>query len=418
MSSGRYLYLSGTLDNPIIQSQVLSWLDVLNQNGISFDLFCFIPLQHLIRNRKKEFGLLRYYRGILGGSITIIPIVRSKDDWNLISLWIKLIAVWIYLLRHRGTKVIIQTRSRFNFDVIRWVKAISKGTRLIYDMRGAAAAEFVNSFGTDDPNSDVLKPHLHQYARVLESEMRMVRISDATLCVSHKLKEYIMEHLPFLPDGRLYVVPGAADQTVFFFDNSLRQATRASLGFDQHSVMIYCGSLKHYWHKSELIFKYAAMAMSEIKGLLFICLTKDSDVAHSLAEQQGLDSSRFVSKFINKASEVNAYYNAADYAVLFRDDIATNRVSSPTKLAEYLLAGLPVLVSRNIGDFSEFISDNGFGVVSDNAPDALLQFTRSLFFRDVDRSKISQNAGKRFAKQSVVGEALRAYAEITLQKDK
>ena len=42
--------------------------------------------------------------------------------------------------------------------------------------------------------------------------------------------------------------------------------------------------------------------------------------------------------------------NAADAAFMLRDSIDTNRVASPTKFAEYCLAGLPVIMTEAVKD--------------------------------------------------------------------
>jgi hypothetical protein len=48
---------------------------------------------------------------------------------------------------------------------------------------------------------------------------------------------------------------------------------------------------------------------------------------------------------------------------MIREDTITNRVASPTKFAEYLAAGLPVLISAHIGDFSTTVRANDLGLV-------------------------------------------------------
>jgi hypothetical protein len=54
---------------------------------------------------------------------------------------------------------------------------------------------------------------------------------------------------------------------------------------------------------------------------------------------------------------------------LVRDYSNTNRVASPVKFAEYLAAGLRVIISESLGDFSEFVSKNSCGVVLTEATD-------------------------------------------------
>ena len=48
--------------------------------------------------------------------------------------------------------------------------------------------------------------------------------------------------------------------------------------------------------------------------------------------------------------------------MLIRENTVTNQVASPTKFAEYLACGLPVIISDNLGDYSVFVETNGCGV--------------------------------------------------------
>jgi glycosyltransferase involved in cell wall biosynthesis len=47
-----------------------------------------------------------------------------------------------------------------------------------------------------------------------------------------------------------------------------------------------------------------------------------------------------------------------------------NRVASPVKFAEYLHAGLPVVLTRGIGDASGWVREHGLGVVLERPWDA------------------------------------------------
>jgi glycosyltransferase involved in cell wall biosynthesis len=65
-------------------------------------------------------------------------------------------------------------------------------------------------------------------------------------------------------------------------------------------------------------------------------------------------------------TEVPELLAAADLAVLLRDRSNVNRVASPVKFAEYLAAGVPVVLTEGIGDYSAVTRANKVGwVLSD-----------------------------------------------------
>ena len=64
-----------------------------------------------------------------------------------------------------------------------------------------------------------------------------------------------------------------------------------------------------------------------------------------------------------RLEEINNYLNATDYGILFRENLPINNQASPTKFAEYILAGLKVIISEGVGDFSEFVREHDCGQV-------------------------------------------------------
>jgi hypothetical protein len=71
------------------------------------------------------------------------------------------------------------------------------------------------------------------------------------------------------------------------------------------------------------------------------------------------------------AAEVAALMSSADYGLLLREQSFTNRVAAPTKFAEYLAAGLKIIISENLGDYSKLVLDLELGEIcklTDPAP--------------------------------------------------
>ena len=63
--------------------------------------------------------------------------------------------------------------------------------------------------------------------------------------------------------------------------------------------------------------------------------------------------------------QIPAYLSAADLAVSFIKPSYSKLASSPTKIPEYLIAGLPVVCNSGIGDCDEVIRDDKVGVLID-----------------------------------------------------
>ncbi len=63
--------------------------------------------------------------------------------------------------------------------------------------------------------------------------------------------------------------------------------------------------------------------------------------------------------------EVPRYLRAADLGILLRAPDPLNEVACPTKFAEFVASGLPVLISAGIGDCSGFVVEQNAGAVLD-----------------------------------------------------
>ncbi len=113
-----------------------------------------------------------------------------------------------------------------------------------------------------------------------------------------------------------------------------------------------------------------------------------------------MSEDKILIKSINDHAEINQFLNVADIGIILRDDVATNQVASPTKLAEYLLAGLPVLASDHIGDYSNFIRTNDLGMVVNNHIDDMIEVISRFEFHLPNRNRNSEIAKARFSKQA------------------
>jgi glycosyltransferase involved in cell wall biosynthesis len=84
-------------------------------------------------------------------------------------------------------------------------------------------------------------------------------------------------------------------------------------------------------------------------------------------------------------SELARTLLAADCGLLIRDDDIINRVSSPTKLAEYLAAGVPVLAMGAVGDYGPALERERIGVLVETDGEATEKI--SVFMRSITEDR-------------------------------
>jgi glycosyltransferase involved in cell wall biosynthesis len=82
---------------------------------------------------------------------------------------------------------------------------------------------------------------------------------------------------------------------------------------------------------------------------------------------------------------------AADVGLLIRGDDLVNRVAAPTKFAEYLACGLPVVVSRGVGDTESVVRTYGVGYVIEGLSDESISEVAQQIVNDRDRLNSEQS---------------------------
>jgi glycosyltransferase involved in cell wall biosynthesis len=117
--------------------------------------------------------------------------------------------------------------------------------------------------------------------------------------------------------------------------------------------------------------RFLAHAHREDPSTFSMILTqsKAEDVAGRLRELGLRDEDFFVGKVA--PADVPRYLRAADVAISFIRACYSKLSSSPTKIAEYLASGLPVICNTGVGDLDELIEGDRVGVlISDFTPEA------------------------------------------------
>ena len=411
MNKTRLIYLSNQLTQTVMDSQVLNWLELIGEKGVMSSLIIITPLSYLFKENSTRKRKLDAARSAVPGKVKQVFIPRANDRIGLsgfivaLCLLIILFPYWLY----QKKKVIIQTRITSYSRILNFVKHIYSNVHIIFDYRGAGAEEFLNNLGFDKI-SEVDNVEISiEYQRRLKSEIQMVGISDSVFCVSNKLKQYALSNLNEAgrQDVKITVVPGAADQNMFYVADQTRKRIREKYDVGNKCVLIYTGKLTAKWHKREAIFKLVSVLMDDDEDFFFMCITPDLKLAEKLALEYSLDSSKILIKF-SEYKGIPNFLNAADLGIILRDDIMTNRVASPTKVPEYLLTGLPIIISRNIGDYSDFIFEHNLGIVIDDDQDLYL-LKNKLKILQFDRHLISKISQEKYSKQSQLDKIYESY---------
>ena len=156
------------------------------------------------------------------------------------------------------------------------------------------------------------------------------------------------------------VIPCCVDLEVFRASAQDRADIRSLLSLRDEPLLVYAGSLGS-WYRIEEMTAFFATARLSIPGLRFLVLTSEPERAARAAQAAGVTDA--VTAFQVPPDDVPRHLAAADAGLCFLSNSPSKNASSPTKYAEYLATGLPVVTNPWTGDAREFSGERSWILV-------------------------------------------------------
>ncbi len=168
----------------------------------------------------------------------------------------------------------------------------------------------------------------------------------------------------FKPDKILKVVPkfNYYDGDVFAYNQDQAKQKKKELDLNNKFVFVYTGNSRYYQMIDETIRFFGQfyikhnnsflVIISEFGQVNFVNHLKDNNVPNNAWLIKSL-----------KQTEISSLQSIADMALLIRDDLPLNHHSFPTKFAEYLACGVPVLMTPHIHSIAPMVQKHHLGEV-------------------------------------------------------
>jgi len=335
-------YLS--LDDPLVHSQVVAYLDGLVKRGHVIHLLTFDP--PLAEGRAEELRADLERRGIRWHSLRYHK--RPSLPATVFDVAAGVLAALRIMRRHR--LVAIHARNHVPAAMALIVKRLS-GTRMIFDLRGLMAEEYVDA---GNWKRDGLPYRLTQWVQRVA-----IRRADGMVMLTESVRRHLFGSNGGGPSRE--VIPCCADLTSLN-GNAAGTDVRGLLRADERPVMIYVGKFSGWYLEREMV-EFFAAARTVRPGLLFVVLTQsDRAIIEAEFRRAGIPPEDYR---VTRAApeEIGAYLSVGEFGLSFVRPCFSKISSSPTKIGEYLAAGLPVVSTAGIGDVDALLEGPGVGVL-------------------------------------------------------
>ena len=320
-------------------SQVLDILNLYEKNNINIRLISFVSIKFYFSEKRK---IKKYYNRTI-----VIPIFFRLKYWSF-SRFI------LFFLLYKSK--IVFCRGIFSANLA----LISKRNKckIIYDGRGAINAE-QNEYGVY--NNTGLENKIHSL------EKRAVLNTDYRISVSTKLLKYWQKEYGYNTNNHV-IIPSCSSKKLTFKNNP------EDFSFSKKDIIIVFSGTTSKWHSFSIMISHFEIFLEKNKNVKVLILSKLNNI---ISDLQSRYPNRVIVKWV-PPENISSLLSLADYGYVFREQSVTNQVASPVKVAEYLSCGLKVLISKNLGDYSEIIEKNDLGlVIHDNNSFQLEKVTKS-----------------------------------------
>jgi len=348
MESSILFLNDGSLINPIIKSQGLPLLKELADTGFACTFCSFEPLkmseQHneKLKSIRKEFNTFINFKEVITGKYCFLPnsIMYFYKGFRIVTKLVK-----TYNIR------IIHARSLYPVIIGIIVKLFYPRLRVIYDNRGVFIEE------------EIFKSHWRRGGikeRIFKLiENKVLKKADHIVVVSKAFKKYLLEKYSSNKANLNNKISVISNKTLL---NHNLDSQKLNLRMHNEKVTcIYAGSGVLWQNIPEII------SFAEKCNLLVEDFNLKIVTYHPPTFKIEINKSKDL-KEITKIIEVDSdnvleHLLTANFGLLLRENNLINKVSSPLKFAEYLAAGLPVMVSEGVGDTEQIIQQYKVGVI-------------------------------------------------------
>ncbi len=347
------------LREPLVQTQVLPYLHQLSSRGIDISLLTFEPHQNWSheeieghRARLKAEGIRWFslpYHKRPSAPATLYDIVAG--------------AQFAARMVRRERLNVLHARAHVPMAMALLAQQLAK-CQLIFDIRGLMAEEYADA--------GIWMENSLPFRMIKRVERVGIRRADQIVVLTRRMCDWLVQRR-LKSAEQIEVIPCCVDFSRFN-ENQTDDFQPAPERFE----VIYAGSVTGLYLLDEMGCFFLELRTRRPDAFLRILTVSSPTNAAVALQNVGLQPEDF---WVGSASptEVSAYLRRARLGLSFRKATFSQIAASPTKIPEYLAAGLPVVSNSGIGDTDELLETEGVGII-------VRDFNQETFAKAVERA--------------------------------
>ena len=265
--------------------------------------------------------------------------------------------------------------------IIGWQLKKKFNSKFIFDMRGFWADERID--GGIWKLSNPMHKFLYNYFK--HKEIELIENADYLVTLTENAKDEIQSwKLNSIPPTE--VIPCCADVNHFTIKSpEEKTTTKNNLNISENAYILgYLGSLGTWYMLDEMLDFFVELQRIKPNSIFFFITNDDEKDILLSAQKRGINKDCILVKSA-KRNDVPQYISCFDVSLFFIKPLYSKNGSSPTKMAEILACGVPVISNINIGDVDEIIEENNCGIL-------VPSFTKEAYKKTIDEMDTLSNS--------------------------
>ena len=350
------------LREPLVQTQVLPYLRALGSEGIEVSLLTFEPD---LRRRWTPAELADEKSRLAGQGIRWFYLPYHKRPSVPATLYDITAGARLAarLVRREGVQV-LHARAHVPMAMAMLVRLWTR-CRVVFDIRGLMAEEYADA--------GVWTERSLPFRMVKKLERAGIRRADRVVVLTRRMRDWLVER-GLASAEKIEVIPCCVDFSRFDAGADEGEDANTPRRFE----VVYAGSVTGLYMLEEMARFFLEVRARVPGAFLRILTTGPRTETEAVLRGAGLDAEDFRVGAV-APSDVPRYLRRARLGLSFRKPTFSQIAASPTKVPEYLAAGLPVVSNAGIGDFDALLEAEGVGVV-------VREFTREAYAEAAERA--------------------------------